>query len=61
MDWTQLTWVFGSVGPTVVALAVIFTSGKDRLAGSADKLAEKVNDLAERVSRVEDILIKDKA
>ena len=53
MDWTEFSNVFGTVGPTVVALAVVVLNRRDRL-------ADKVNELSERVARIEGILLKDK-
>ena len=52
MDWTEFSTVFGTVGPTVVALAVVVLSRRDRL---ADKLSE----LSERLARIERILVKE--
>ena len=46
MDWTEFSNVFGAVGPTVVALAVVILNRRDRL-------ADKVNSLAERLAAVE--------
>ncbi|MCY4621381.1 MAG: hypothetical protein OXD34_06035 [bacterium] len=52
MDWTEFSTVFGTVGPTVVALAVVILNRRDRL-------ADKVNELSERVARIEGILVKE--
>ncbi len=46
MDWTEFSNVFGTVGPTVVALAVVILNRRDRL-------ADKVNALVERLAAVE--------
>ena len=51
MEWTEFSNVFGTVGPTVVALAVVVLNRRDRL-------ADKVNELSERVARIEGILLK---
>lgn len=46
MDWSEFTRVFGAVGPTVVALAVVILIRRDRF-------ADKVNALAERLAAVD--------
>ena len=50
IDWAEFTSVFGAVGPTVVALAVVILNRRDWL-------ADKVQELSERVARIEGILI----
>lgn len=50
IDWAEFSNVFGTVGPTVVALAVVILNRRDRL-------ADKVNELSERVARIEGILV----
>ena len=52
MDWTEFSTVFGTVGPTVVALAVVVLNRRDRL-------ADKVSELSERLARIEGILVKE--
>ena len=50
IDWAEFSSVFGAVGPTVVALAVVILNRRDRL-------ADKVQELSERVARIEGILV----
>lgn len=50
IDWAEFSAVFGAVGPTVVALAVVILNRRDRL-------ADKVQELSERVGRIEGILV----
>ena len=50
IDWAEFSSVFGTVGPTVVALAVVILNRRDRL-------ADKVQELSERVARIEGILV----
>jgi len=50
IDWAEFSAVFGAVGPTVVALAVVILNRRDRL-------ADKVQELSERVARIEGILV----
>ena len=57
IDWAscqtrlgEFSAVFGTVGPTVVALAVVILNRRDRL-------ADKVQELSERVARIEGILV----
>lgn len=50
IDWSEFSSVFGAVGPTVVALAVVIFNRRDRL-------ADKVQELSERVARIEGILV----
>ena len=50
VDWAEFSAVFGAVGPTVVALAVVILNRRDRL-------ADKVQELSERVARIEGILV----
>lgn len=50
VDWAKFSAVFGAVGPTVVALAVVILNRRDRL-------ADKVQELSERVARIEGILV----
>ena len=50
IDWAEFSSVFGAVGPTVVALAVVILNRRDRL-------ADKVHELSERVARIEGILV----
>lgn len=51
IDWAEFSTVFGSVGPTLLALVVVILNRRDRL-------ADKVQELSERVARIEGILIK---
>lgn len=50
VDWAEFGAVFGAVGPTVVALAVVILNRRDRL-------ADKVQELSDRVARIEGILV----
>lgn len=50
IDWAEFSAVFGVVGPTVVALAVVILNRRDRL-------ADKVQEISERVARIEGILV----
>ncbi len=50
IDWAELTAVFGAVGPTVVALAVVILNRRYRL-------TDKVQEMSERVARIEGILV----
>lgn len=50
IDWAEFSSVFGAVGPTVVALAVVILNRRDRL-------ADKVQELSVRVARIEGILV----
>lgn len=50
IDWAEFSAVFGAVGPTIVALAVVILNRRDRL-------ADKVQELSERVARIEGILV----
>lgn len=57
IDWAEFSSVFGAVGPTVVALAVVILNRRDRLADKVQALADKVQEISERVARIEGILV----
>ena len=57
IDWAEFSSVFGAVGPTVVALAVVIFNRRDRLADKVQALADKVQEISERVARIEGILV----
>ena len=57
IDWAEFSSVFGTVGPTVVALAVVILNRRDRLADKVQALADKVQEISERVARIEGILV----
>lgn len=57
IDWTEFSSVFGAVGPTVVALAVVILNRRDRLTDKVQGLADKIQELSERVARIEGILV----
>ena len=39
IDWAEFSSVFGAVGPTVVALAVVILNRRDRLADKVHELS----------------------
>ena len=52
MDWADFTSVFGVLGPTVVALAVVIVNRRDRLADKLDALAERLAAVETRLTGV---------
>lgn len=53
MDWAEFTSIFGGVGPTVVALAVVIVNRHDRLADRLDALAERLAAIETRLAGID--------